>query len=325
MEDAAKLVAGVKFLLKGWIPFGMITGIVAEPGVGKSAFTLYGIVRPILTGCDWFDNSKGTGKPGCALWCGTENDIAITIDRMKKWGVPAKQLLLPFKDDPLMAVNLTDSRHLERIEAIVEKYKPRAVVVDSLRGGHDGDENNSRVGSVMQALSGMAERTRTAVIVVHHTKKLMVDEEITANSSRGSNAILAMMRSQIGIDRPDPESKSCRVRVLKENLGIRPTPVGFDISETGLLFGSAPERPHKEKSSKRLGAEDWLRMNMVPGQWYPSQEVERNAAAFEFKGSTLQRAMDALCITQEAGNKVKEGKVWKSRLPATRAAGGGGG
>jgi RecA-family ATPase len=230
MADAAKLIASVLFLLKGWIPFGMITGIVAEPGNGKSAFSLW-LARTIVTACMWFTGLRALPKPARVLWCGTENDLAITLDRMRKWGIPEHGIILPFKDDPLRPIVLTDDSHLERIESLVNRYKTPAVFIDSLRGGHDGDENNSQVGRVLQSLSAIAQRTGAAFIVVHHTRKLSVDEEVTANSSRGSNAILALMRSQIGIDRPDPESPWRRARVLKENLGLAPKPVGFRITD----------------------------------------------------------------------------------------------
>src|SRR5262245_27426815 len=52
--EVAELVDSVKFLVKGWIPFGMLTGIIAEPGIGKSAFALW-LARSIVTGCEWFN------------------------------------------------------------------------------------------------------------------------------------------------------------------------------------------------------------------------------------------------------------------------------
>ncbi|MGZ7274461.1 AAA family ATPase, partial [Streptococcus pyogenes] len=87
----------------------------------------------------------------------------------------------------------------------------------SLRGAHDGDENCSRVGKLVKRLVGLAERTGCAVVLIHHTRKLGQGEAVSANASRGSNAILAMVRSQIGIDKPDPKSDWCRVQMLKEN------------------------------------------------------------------------------------------------------------
>ncbi len=33
-------VEGIRFLVKGWIPFGMLSMIMAAPGIGKSALAL---------------------------------------------------------------------------------------------------------------------------------------------------------------------------------------------------------------------------------------------------------------------------------------------
>ena len=314
MADAAKLVAGIRYLIPGFVPFGMVTGLVAEPGVGKSAFALYALARPIVMGCDWFNGSRGPAEPGYVLWCPTENDMAITIQRMKDWRVPMDRIILPFADDPLASVNLTNRDHLERIESLINKYRTKLVVIDSLRGGHDGDENNSRVGQVLQALSSIAERTNTAMCVVHHTKKLMVDEEITANSSRGSNAILAMMRSQIGIDRPDPKNKWVRVRMLKENLGIAPPPVGFQVATTGLEFGPAPERERKQ--TQKDDAAEWLRQRMKPGKAYKASEILAEAIQHGHSERTVRKAgVERLGIKPKPVRK--DGKIgeWEWSLP----------
>lgn len=307
--DAARVIDVIKFLLKGWIPFGMVTGVVAEPGVGKSAFTLW-LARTVMIGCDWFNGTQGPTKPSKVLWCGTENDMAITLQRMRSWGIPLDRLVLPFSS-PLNTIDLTVPDHLDRIEALVHRHRTLMVVVDSLRGGHDGDENSSRVGKVLQGLSTIAERTTAAVVIVHHTRKLTVDEEVTANSSRGSNAILAMMRSQIGIDKPDQENPWCRVRVLKENLGIRPKPVGFRVTSTGLEFGQAPERPKKEKrETKKDAACQWLLNNMVPGQAYAAKGMIERAEPFGHTAEALKRAREVLKVESK-----NESAGWMWFLP----------
>lgn len=313
MADAAKLIDGLKYLVKGWIPFGMVTGLVAEPGVGKSAFALW-LARSIVTGNDWFDGSRGPEKPGRVLWCPTENDMAITLDRIRKWGIPMDRIILPFKDDPLKPINLLDDSHLALIESLVNKYRTKAVFIDSLRGGHDGDENSSRVGKVLQGLAGIAERTKAGFEVVHHTRKLTVEEEITANSSRGSNAILAMMRSQIGFDKPDAKSPWVRVRMLKENLGLRPPAVGFQFLDDGLEFGPAPTKPRKE--TKKNEAEDWLRKWMEPGKWYLAKELMDAAKRFEFSENAIQRAREDIGITK-AAKTIRENAEGRSEWKLT--------
>ena len=313
MSDAAKVIANVRYLLRQWIAYGMLTGVIAEPGIGKSAWVLYALVRVIVTGCNWFNEMKGPAKSGHVLWCGTENDIAITLQRMRDWKIPMGKIVLPF-EDPLATINLLLTEHLERIEQLIVFYKIKLVVIDSLRGSHDDDENNSRVGRVLKELSAIAERTGAAIVVVHHTKKLMADEEITANSSRGSNVILAMMRSQIGIDKPDPKSKWCRVRVLKENLGIAPKPVGFQVTSTGLEFGAVPERPRKQ--TQKDDAADWLRQRMMPGKTYKASAIESEAEQVGHSIRTVRKA-----AAEKLGIKPKQvrnnGKIvgWTWKLP----------
>jgi hypothetical protein len=314
MEDAAKLGAGIKYLVKGWIPFGMVTGIVAEPGVGKSAFALW-LARSVMTGRDWFNGTRGPA-PGYVLWCPTENDLAITRQRMLDWQIPMDRLILPFKDDPLSSVNLTYPAHLERIEALVNKYRTPLVVIDSLRGAHAGDENNSCVGAVLQQLASIAERTKAAFAVVHHTRKLMDGEEITANSSRGSNAILALMRSQLGIDRPDPNGKQCRLRVLKENLGLAPAPIGFEVTSTGLVFGKPPAKPQKETEKDR--AEAWIKAHLLAGEWYKAGDLIDEAGQDGISETALKRARNDLGIVKPNYlRKTKDG--WEWRLPGKAA------
>jgi archaellum biogenesis ATPase FlaH len=297
MADAENVISAVRYLVPGWVPFGMVTCIIAEPGAGKSALAL-SLARAIVLGLDWFANAP-TGDPAKVLWLGTENDMAITVDRIKKWGVPSDHILLPFAD-PLATVNLTASPDLDRVAAVIDRHRPAAVFVDSLRGGHVEDENNSRVGRVVQTLGRLAERTGVALVVVHHSKKLSVDEEITANSSRGSNAILAMMRSQLGIDQPDKMSGWKRLRMLKENLGLRPSPIGFQVTETGVLFGSAPQRPQTERSRTPAldEAEEWL-VELLKDGPVLATEAEQQLKADLMSEKTVRKAKKNLGIVSK--------------------------
>jgi hypothetical protein len=233
---------------------------------------------------------------------------------MHDWGIPTDRVLLPFSD-PLATANLSDEEHLARIEWIIRKRSVRLVVIDSLRGGHNDDENNSRVGRVLQQLSAIAERTKAAIVIVHHTKKLMVDEEITANSSRGSNAILAMFRCQIGIDRPDPTSKWCRVRVLKENLGVAPKPIGFQVTPKGLEFGMPPER--LQQHTRKDEAANWLKNRMKVGREYSAGEIIEEAGQHNYNSHTVRKAaIEILKIQPKAVRK--DGKIsgwaWKREI-----------
>ncbi len=171
----------------------MLSATIAQPKIGKSGWVLGAFVRPLIVGCSWFDYSPGPG-PGNVVWCDTEGSVGINIERARNWGLPLDRVQVPFQDDPFRRIDIDNPSHIARILEVVSRYKARLVVVDSFRGAHGGDENNSRIARGLQNLAGVAEKTRAAVHIIHHTGKLADDSELNANSGRGSNAFLAMVR-----------------------------------------------------------------------------------------------------------------------------------
>ena len=303
MAEVMQTVDGIRYLVRGWVPSGMLSMVLAPPGYGKSAFALYGLARPIIVGgLKWFNGKWGPDKPGYVLWCDTEGTAAITVQRIKDWGLPSERIKVPFGDDVLKSVNLADEDHLAQIEAVVNRHKIRLVVIDSLRGAHGGDENSSKVAEVLQSLAAIAERTKAAIVIVHHTRKIHVDEEISADSSRGSNAITSMVRAQLAIDRPDTGNEWCRLQMLKENLGLKPQPVGFRVTSQGLEFGEVPTKPRTE--SRKASAEEWLLLSMAPAKWYPATQLLADAKRDGYSKSTIERAREALGIVKP--NNVKK-------------------
>jgi len=316
MAVVAKHVDGVQYLVKGWVPLGMLTMVLGPPGMGKSAFALGGLARPVIVGGSrWFNGARGPRVSGNVLWCDTEGTNAITVHRIKEWGLPPERLLVPYANDPLLSINLAEEKHLEQVEAVIEKYGARLTVVDSLRGAHGGDENSSKVAEVLKKLADIAERTKSAIVIVHHSRKIGRDEEFSADSSRGSNAIVAMVRSQLGIDQPDHSSEWRRLQMLKENLGLKPQPIGFTIGNGGLTFGASPVKQLRE--TRRDEAEDWLRDNMEPGQWYSASKLKDEAGQRGYSANALQRARENLGIVKPKHVK-KVGTQWQWKLPSPR-------
>ena len=210
--------------------------------------------------------------------------------RLTKWRIPTSKLLLPFKDDPLASVNLLDDEHLARIEQLVCRYKPLAVFVDSLRQLTTTPTRTTAVSARCYRTSErLPSRTKAAVIVVHHSRELEVGGEISANSSRGSNAILALFRAQLGFDKPDPDNPWTRkCAVLKENLGLAPEPFGMRVTDRGLEFGEPPTKPDKE--TQKAKAVEWLREYLRDGKWHLRNDVMADAAQFDLSANAIQRA-----------------------------------
>jgi hypothetical protein len=98
--------------------------------------------------------------------------------------------------------------------------------------------------------------------------------------------------------------------MLKENLGLRPRPVGFCVGSKGLEFGLAPEKPRKE--TQRDKVEDWLREYMTPGKWYKARELLSDAEQFGYSNNAVQRAREAIGITKP-DHVHKVGKALKGK------------
>lgn len=311
--DALRLIGKIEFLVPQWIPRGMVTGVIAEPKKGKTAFVEHGLVGPVVTGRSWFSNAFNPWDPQYVVWCDTEHSLAINLERAEAWGLPVERIK-SWSDDPLEQIDLMNADHLERLENVILKYKAPMVVIDSLRGAHGEDENNSRfITEALKPLGTIAARTKTAVVVIHHTRKLFEDEELTMNAGRGSNAFLAMVRSQIVIDQPDSESEWLRIQVLGNNIGRAPKPIGFRWNKGQIEYGDAPRRQQKEKNNGAKDAEKWLVERMKAGKWYIAATIESEAKEKGFSVTgTLQRARTNLGITRDNGN-VRKGKDKKSQ------------
>ena len=271
--DVQKIVSGIRWLKRGYLPYGMLVGLIGEPKCGKSAVALGGVVGPIITGCNWF-NSLEAPEPGYVVWCDTERRAAINLNRAIKWGLPLDRIKTPYLDDPLRVIDLNSKEDIDRLYNVVCKHKAKLIVVDSFRGSHKGDENNSSIAESLQNLGRVAEQTQAANLLIHHTRKLGEDEEVTANSGRGSNAFLAMVACQWAIDVPDPNSKWRRLQVLARTSASAPQPIGFCVPDTGVEFGSAPVNAHvkKPKGWRCRGAG---RKRMKPDEVYKRRRTWR--------------------------------------------------
>jgi hypothetical protein len=323
-EDLAEVIDEVAYLIPGWIPRGMVTGLVAHSKVGKSALALGGFALPILLGGKrpWFDGTPGPGplKPGFVLWCDTESTGSINLTRVRQWGIPLRNLKNPFptKDELFIPVDIDNQAHIDRLERVICKYGIQLVILDSWRGAHAGDENSSKAVAGLLALARLCEKTGAACVVIHHTGKEDSDKDPTVDCARGTTAFLAAVRAQIVLDRPDPKSAWRRMQVKGENLGTAPDPIGFQITSTGILFGDAPIRPKKEneKAKELNDGVDWLRKNMKIGVTCDAGDLEALADNCGRTIRTIRRAADELGVRKVA---IREGgKIvrWEWTRPA---------
>ncbi|RME86528.1 MAG: hypothetical protein D6785_03145 [Planctomycetota bacterium] len=311
LEEFAKDCEGVEWLWDSWIPFGMVTLLVGQSGIGKSYFAL-SLCKSVIWGTSWRGDLEEKAPRGKAVWIDTEEAIPILKERAKKMGI-IKELIVPRrKDEDLDLIPSLDTREgWEILEETLRQEGVKIAVLDSYRGAIQGDENSSDGIGFMKRLSRLARETKVAIIVIHHLRKKEVGSsgEITLDRVRGSSAIVQIPRVVIALDNPNPYQKEeVRVSQIKNSNAIRQKSFGFKIQEEGILsFGEAPEKPKEPTQLDK--AEQFLLALLGEGK-KESTEVFQAGEEEGLSSITLKRAKKELSIVSER----IDGK-WYWRLP----------
>ena len=311
LADLAALLPSISHLWEGRLPRGSVTLLVAKPGKGKSAVAAW-LARSVILGKPWPDAAPNTTPPGKVVWTDTEAAQAILLDRARRWQIPLDHIIMPSvsQDDPLTDVLLDTPAGRDALEREVSRHAPPLVVVDSLSGSHRQDEKSS-LQDLMSFLASLARDRDIAVLVVHHLRKRGVFDDVDTidlDQIRGHGSIAAMARVILAIDTPDAGNLDRhRLSVIKNNLGPRAAPLGFTVTDAGLVFGDAPEPPRAETSVDR--AVEFLRARLTRKP-IEAEAIITEAEQAGITRSTLQRGKDALGIKPQ-----KIGASWWWSLP----------
>ncbi len=306
LADLAGLLPKTRWLWEGWLPRGYLTLLVGATGVGKSWLTL-GLAASILDGRAWPDGSPSP-RTSQVVWADTEASQALLLERALGWGLPVEDMLLPtVGDDPLSDIRLDDAAGWGELLRLVDQERPLLVVVDSLSGGHKGDENSSEMRNLLHDLAALARNYNVAVLATHHLRKanpMEALDTVTLDRIRGSTAIPQFARLIMAVDRPDAVYAPERVRlqVIKSNLARFPEPLGFEIEDGQIVFGNVPAQHKPESQVKRA---EQLVLDLLEGGPVPVKTIYNKADVEGISARTVRRAKSKLPVVS-----IKRASDW---------------
>lgn len=264
IEDLDGILSNVTWLWPGWLPEGFNTLLAGDPGVGKSAVALDWLGK-VTRGDPWpLEDQSERGRPGNALWIETEASQQLLNIRSKTLNVDRRRLFIPTIDgDMLGQPDIWNESHRNQIINYIEAKEPRLIVLDSLGSASGRGENRKEdIAPVMEYFAMMARDYGTATLIVHHLRKMSVNEpaEVSLGRVRGSSAITALARTVIALDKPQDDR--ARIAVIKSNLAkpARPIALTFVENNDGNL-GSITYEPYAAPPPKRFKKEvaaDWV-------------------------------------------------------------------
>jgi archaellum biogenesis ATPase FlaH len=234
----------VSWLWDGRIPFGKLTLLDGDPGLGKSTLALEVAAR--LTRGERLPGG-GLAEVSSVLILSAEDGLGDTIrPRLEAAGADVSRVFA------IQAVSNSEGeeefpclRHVAEIEEAIRVRAARLLIVDPLMA-YLGDKTNSwRDQDVRRALApvaAMAERTGAAVLIIRHLTKGGGSNAVYRGG--GSIGISGAARSVLLVAK-DPEDEERRVLAsAKSNLSRPPDSLAYRLRSAGNVarveFEAAP-------------------------------------------------------------------------------------
>lgn len=191
-----------------------VTVTVAPGGVGKSSLSIVEALamvtgRPLL--------GKNVDEP-LTVWMWNLEDPADELTRRIQAAcefydiigadLGGRLFVDSGRDQPLCIAVTNKNRTviikpvIEALEWEIQRRGIDVLIIDPFVSSHSVSENdNAAMDAVAKEWGKLADRTNTAIHLVHHTRKLGSDAEVTAESSRGGKALTDAAREVRAINR----------------------------------------------------------------------------------------------------------------------------
>jgi DNA polymerase-1 len=322
----------VDWLWEGRIPFGTITLLDGDPGLGKSFLTLEIAARASRGLSVPPDEGIRVSEPIGVLLLNAEVDLARTIrPRLDACGADLARIhALPDLPDgtTLRPPVLPDD--LDTIERLITQLGVKLVTFDPLMAflsGKVDSHKDSDVRRILYRLKLMAERTQAAVVVVRHLNKL-VNVRDPLYRGGGSIGIIGAARSalMVGNHPEDPENKRVLCR-SKGNLSAEPPALAYEIcNDNGVVrvkwhgevsFTAADllgkQVPKRQAQGDALDEAIAFLQDALRNEPQKTDEVRANAADRDIALRTLERAKKEMQV--RSFSKGFNPKTWYWELP----------
>lgn len=302
----------VQWLWRPYIPFGMLTILEGDPGLGKSFLSMY-LAATISTGGRLPDGQKVAR--GNVLYISAEDDPSYTTGpRMDALGGDSERIRV------LNERIAFDDEGLETLRAELDEHEPEAIIIDPWVSFVPADariKDSNAVRSLLYKIESLAKDYGCAIILIRHLTKMKHDNALYQGG--GTIDMIAAARSALRIGK-HPDKDDHRVMAhLKHNVGPRgPTWIyelelgdseddiprlNFigtdDISVDDLNAGAERPRP-------KDAAEEFLKRELRDGS-RKAKDMEALAAKLGISKRTLDRTRSRIGVKSF---QKKSGWMW---------------
>jgi biotin operon repressor len=219
------------------------------PKTGKS-FLALDLCVAVASGTSCAGRFRATRQGPVVLLCAEDPPALVSarlhaLARCRNLALEA----LPIEVIVDEAVRLPDG--LARLEATLERFQPRLLLLDPLIRLHRADENSaSEMSVILDGLRRLARSTRTAILLVHHARKAPAGNAGTA--LRGSSDLHAFGDSNLYLKRA-AQSGTLELKI-EHRAAASPKPICLKLvaDDDTARFVIADQRDADDPAARRI-------------------------------------------------------------------------
>ena len=319
----------IRWIWDGHIPFGALTLVIGDPGLGKSQLTL-DLAARVTRGTPWPDEAP-CDVGNVLLLCSEDSIERTVVPRLQASGADLERVVVLNevlgKDGKAKMFDLKTD--LAILENIVANQYIDMVVIDPLNGylGATNSWNESEVRNVLGPACAMVDRHDVALIgVVHLTKDT---NKSAIHRVLGSVAFSAVTRAMFAVA-PNQKYPQMRYFVsVKQNYTAPPPTLGFCLAGGGGLAWDGQTYPTvsaenilvvtgaPEEKAERRAAREFL-ANLLDNGPVKTKDVRTAADAALVSPTMLHRAkydLKVISVHRGSPSGTGIGGYWEWRLP----------
>lgn len=220
-------------LVNGVISVGTGVLIAGQPNVGKS-WMVMDMALAVASGEAWLDSYPSTQGPVLMIdeegtQYGQYERFQMLLDGRSNMSAAG----LPLNVAIGSGIRLDTDVGITRVRRMLERYKPRLVVIDSLVRMHSGEENNAQnMSKFFDTTKGLMRTYDATFLFTHHVRKPSLDSADPGDLIRGTTEIRAWPDT-IFVITPGEDSQEVIFHHVKSRYSRRSDPfrVAMQIDE----------------------------------------------------------------------------------------------
>lgn len=171
LAEAMQVIGETKYLWPSWIMRGGLTAIAGDVGAGKTEFVM-DLWRRMYKGLPWPDNAVMDESGGQIVYLMADQRIGQLGDLARSFGIPSESIVLAHEPGSITTpLLLDDPKYLKAIAGIVQRVKPRILIIDTFTSAMGSREHNKPeiMNGVTSFLHDIAISNDIPVILLCHT------------------------------------------------------------------------------------------------------------------------------------------------------------